>query len=117
MVTGNVDNLNCISFLKQSVPTPAASFTVTPTELSVQFDTSASSAAGGISSYSWDFGDGNQSQGKTVSHVYQTAGTYTITLTVTDKGTPALTGKTTREITVTNPPAVQPCTNRKFHGR
>jgi len=40
-----------------------------------------------ISTYSWDFGDGNTSAAlgtNTVNHIYTTAGTYYITLTVTD---------------------------------
>jgi PKD repeat protein len=36
------------------------------------------------STYAWTFGDGGFSSGTTVSHKYQRAGTFTITLTVTD---------------------------------
>jgi PKD repeat protein len=36
------------------------------------------------STYAWNFGDGDFSSGTTVAHRYQRAGTYTITLTVTD---------------------------------
>ena len=39
---------------------------------------------GSIVSYSWDFGDGATGSGVTPSHSYATAGTYTVTLTVTD---------------------------------
>jgi len=34
--------------------------------------------------YSWDFGDGNTDSGQTVQHAYSSAGTYTVTMTVTD---------------------------------
>ena len=85
---------------------PIASFVVKPSSgsdsLTVQFDASASSDPDdSIVSYSWDFGDNTKGQGKTVSHTYQTAGTYTATLTVSDSAVP---GTTTREITVTTPP-------------
>ena len=33
-------------------------------------------------SYDWDFGDGNSGDGKTVTHTYEKAGTYKVTLTV-----------------------------------
>jgi PKD repeat protein len=34
--------------------------------------------------YHWDFGDGNSESGVTVTHVYNSSGNYTVTLTVTD---------------------------------
>lgn len=37
-----------------------------------------------VSSYAWDFGDGEKGQGAQVDHVYDEPGEYTITLTVTD---------------------------------
>ncbi|MEM8897737.1 MAG: PKD domain-containing protein [Bacteroidota bacterium] len=37
-------------------------------------------------SYSWDFGDGNTSDEANPSHTYREAGTYAVTLTVTDQG-------------------------------
>jgi hypothetical protein len=44
------------------------------------------SAFGGTEpyTYSWDFGDGNTSNDQNPEHTYATAGTYTVTLTVTD---------------------------------
>ncbi len=36
-------------------------------------------------SYRWDFGDGLQGSGAVVSHVYNSPGTYIVTVTVTDK--------------------------------
>jgi PKD repeat protein len=57
-----------------------------------------------ISTFTFDFGDGYvvgpQSSPKAL-HTYKSAGTYTITLTVTD--TAALTGQDTQIVTVTNP--------------
>lgn len=39
---------------------------------------------GYITSYSWDFGDGYHGTGPTPTHAYSSAGTYVVTLTVTD---------------------------------
>ncbi len=51
----------------------------------VTFDgTGSTDPDGTIGSYSWDFGDGNTGTGATPSHAYTSAGTYNVTLTVTD---------------------------------
>ena len=48
----------------------------------VNFDGSGST--GNITLYEWDFGDGDSNTGETTNHVYDTAGQFTVTLTVTD---------------------------------
>lgn len=53
--------------------------------LLVSFDSNGSSAANGsIVTYTWDFGDGASARGPNLGHTYDTAGTYNVTLTVTD---------------------------------
>ncbi|MDI3419032.1 PKD domain-containing protein [Streptomyces luteolus] len=50
-----------------------------------KFDGSASADPdGSVASYAWDFGDGSTGSGATVDHIYSAAGTYTVTLTVSD---------------------------------
>lgn len=64
---------------------PTASFNYATNNLNVNFDGSASSDSDGtISSWTWDFGDGNTGNGETVSHTYGAAGDYSVVLTVTD---------------------------------
>lgn len=69
---------------------PVAMASATPTSgiapLTVNFSAAGSNDPdGSIASYSWNFGDGTAlGTTATVSHVYQSAGTYTAVLTVTD---------------------------------
>lgn len=81
---------------------PTAKFTATPSGLTAAFDgTGSTDSDGTVTGYAWTFGDGATATGSTVSHTYDTAGTYTVTLTVTDDG--GLTGKTTQEVNVAAP--------------
>ncbi|HEX4434927.1 MAG TPA: PKD domain-containing protein [Acidimicrobiales bacterium] len=71
------------------VVNPTASFTTaqsTTNPLTWNLDASNSAPSSGqtITSYAWDFGDGNAGSGKTTSHTYSADGTYTVKLTVTD---------------------------------
>jgi PKD repeat protein len=70
---------------------PTASFTAAPSGgLSASFNASASDDPDGtIVSWDWDFGDGSTGSGETTSHPYAAAGTYQVTLTVTDNSTAA----------------------------
>lgn len=57
-------------------------------EIEISFDASSSMVPAGTYTYTWDFGDGQTAAGRAVRHAYQTAGTYTVTLTVDgDAGT------------------------------
>jgi len=65
---------------------PIAKFTSTCGAESCTFDGTPSTDTGGtISTYSWNFGDGSPTvTGTNPTHVYPTAATYSVTLTVTD---------------------------------
>jgi PKD repeat protein len=81
---------------------PNASFTLTCTSLTCNFDASGSSDPDdAIVNYAWSFGDGTSASGLTVSHTYPKAGVYTATLTVTDNaGASTVTSKTFNPISV-----------------
>jgi len=82
---------------------PTASFTYLPSaplvNESVTFNASTSSDSdGSIVSWNWTFGDGSSGSGEVVTHAYADAGTYNVTLTVTDGD--GLTDSTWKTITV-----------------
>ncbi len=87
---------------------PVVNFTWTPSDpmarLDVQFtdlstDTGGLFGGGGIVSWNWDFGDSETSSAQHPKHEYETGGTYTVRLTVTDGA--GKTASMTRTITVT----------------
>ena len=82
---------------------PTASFTDSCTNLVCSFDASASSDPdGSIADYAWNFGDGTSNTGATPSHTFASAGTYTVTLTVTDNQDSV--GTTSQQLTVVGVP-------------
>jgi PKD repeat protein len=95
--------------IRPPADTPTAAFTVSPTtpvaNSVIQFN--GSSSCGGplvsgacqstsqITSYLWTFGDGTSGSGRTISHTYAVANSYTATLTVAnDRGVAASTTQT-----------------------
>ncbi|WP_448625444.1 PKD domain-containing protein [Geodermatophilus sp. URMC 64] len=78
---------------------PTARFGTVTDDLDLAVDASPSvDLDGTVASYAWNFGDGATATGKTAAHTYATAGTYTVTLTVTDDR--GATGTTTVPVTV-----------------
>ena len=81
--------------------TPVANFTDTTSGLTASFTNTSTDTGGTISSYAWTFGDGGTSTSASPSHTYTAAGTYTVSLKVTDN-----TGATSTKsgsVTVTAP--------------
>ena len=65
---------------------PVANFTFTTSGLTANFTDTSTDSNGTIASRSWNFGDGTTSNVTNPSKAYAAAGTYTVTLTVTDNG-------------------------------
>ncbi len=66
---------------------PTAAFAATSDSLQAAFDASGSTDSDGtVTRYDWDFGDGTTASdgGASPTHTYGQAGTYSVTLTVTD---------------------------------
>jgi PKD repeat protein len=88
------------------VANPTAGFELSPASPGVNqqvfFDANVSQASPGrtISRYDWNFGDGYFGTGVTESHRFPRAGTFVVTLTVTDSA--GRTGTTSKSVTVGN---------------
>ena len=93
---------------------PTASFTASPTGLSVSLDGAGSSDSDGtVAGYAWTFGDGATAEGMTASHTYASSGTYPVTLTVTDDD--GATATTSTDVTVLAPPVVEVVASDTFN--
>jgi PKD repeat protein len=83
---------------------PTADFVYSPTDgaapATVNFDASVSTPPPGRSlvGWSWNFGDGGSGAGQRVSHLYAAAGSYVVTLTVTDSS--GATKTTTKTVAI-----------------
>ena len=84
---GGSDTETKVDYITVSTPAPVADFSGTPTSGDKPLDvTFTDESTGEVSSWSWDFGDGNSSTEQNPVHTYQDAGTYTVALTVTGPG-------------------------------
>ena len=73
----------------------------------VIFNASASSdVTSSVSSYSWDFGDGNTDTGAIVSHSFETPGNFNVVLTVADGAGNTATTSTSVAVNDITPPSV-----------
>lgn len=77
---------------------PVANFSYVASGLTVNFTDSSTDSDGTIASRAWDFGDGGTSTATNPSHTYAAAGTYSVSLTVTDNG--GATNTKTQSVTV-----------------
>ncbi len=88
---------------------PVANFQASKTTVAVAetitFTDSSTDSDGTVASWAWNFGDSGTSTTKNPTHLYGTAGTYTVTLTVTDDKGSASSPKTL-VITVSGPTGV-----------
>ena len=95
---------------------PTAAFTSTMSHLGVALDGSGSTDTDGtLTSFAWNFGDGTTGAGATTSHTYTAAGTYDVTLTVTDDD--GATNSVAKKVTVTSPPPPPPVVAADTFGR
>jgi PKD repeat protein len=86
---------------------PSATFEWTPagsprSGSPVTFEASASSFNGPVTHWSWNFGDGTGASDGLVTHVFPAAGSYSVTLTVTDSA--GVSATVTRVLRVTTAP-------------
>lgn len=87
VATGTTTNLPATITLAPENYAPIAAFTTQIDGALLTVDASNSTDPdGSIVNYAWDFGDGATATGVTAWHTYETVGTKTVTLTVTDDG-------------------------------
>ena len=99
------------------IPPLSTSFTFLPASPMINTPVSFTAVTtGGILPYaiSWDFGDGATGTGSVATHTYTIAGTFSVTLTVVDSGSPRQTASSIHSATVSSTP--QGTVTLKFEG-
>jgi hypothetical protein len=86
-ISGNLNKTVTITVEQNALP--VASFTISPSSVkvgeTVYLNGSLSTDSDGrITNWEWNFGDGHTARGKTASHIYAAAATYSVTLKVSD---------------------------------
>ncbi|MEM8601343.1 MAG: PKD domain-containing protein [Bacteroidota bacterium] len=79
---------------------PDAGFTFNCTDLTCTFTDTSSDPDGAIVTWDWNFGDGGSSSQQNPTRIYASAGTYSVTLTVTDNE--GATDDVTRSVSVSD---------------
>lgn len=80
--TGGGSNLQQVTI--QTISNWVAGVNYQTCDLSVQFNDISTANVGSIQSWSWNFGDNSTSTQQNPTHTYAAAGTYTVSLTITD---------------------------------
>ncbi|WP_242112103.1 PKD domain-containing protein [Luteimonas aquatica] len=80
---------------------PVAHFSSSVSGLTASFTDASSDSDGSIASRSWNFGDGGTAATANPSHTYAAAGSYTVSLTVTDNG--GATATSTQTVSLGSP--------------
>ena len=111
-VTADADNpvASFSAIVKENVDDPGSA--VNATNVIEDFSTvvfnatESSDVTSSVSSYSWDFGDGNTDTGKLVSHSFETPGNFDVVLTVADGAGNTGTSTTAVSVHDVTPPNV-----------
>jgi PKD repeat protein len=77
---------------------PHASFSNSCSDLVCSFTDTSTDTDGTLVAWRWDFGEGSSATGQSISHTYAEAGTYAVSLTVTDEN--GATDSTTQSLAV-----------------
>ncbi len=103
---GGSDTATTAGLVTVTEPAPVAAFASNPTSGTAPLNvTFTDQSTGAITTWAWDFGDGATSAAQSPTHTYTTAGTYTVSLTVTGPGG-SDTATTAGLVTVTEPAPV-----------
>jgi PKD repeat protein len=95
-VTNGADSSTAYKTITVISPPPVADFTANTTSGTVPLTVAFTDASTGAISWAWVFGDGATSTEQNPVHMFTTAGTYSVTLTVTNDG-----GSASKSMTIT----------------
>ncbi len=105
-ISYNDGQVSCSSTATQTITYTALAININPSPVCTGVSTAFSSTPGGFITYMWNFGDGFTAYTPSSTHIYNAAGTYNVTLTVTDQ----LGNVCTASSSISVAPGIGPCT-------
>ncbi|WP_052773020.1 pre-peptidase C-terminal domain-containing protein [Luteimonas sp. FCS-9] len=101
-----VDTIGADGGLEPGAPTAGFEYAIDPDTRTVAFTDTSTEGEDAIASHAWTFGDGASSTQASPVHTYAEAGSYTVTLTVTDTEGRSHSRSETLEVGDTGPDAI-----------
>jgi PKD repeat protein len=96
-------------------PPPSVAFVASPTNGGAPLTVYFTNLTSGATSYSWSFGDGHTNNSASPTNVYQSEGSYTVTLTAFGPGGQAVFTRSNYIVLSNSPPVLAPIANHAVH--
>lgn len=112
---GGVNGLILPNYVVVTNPPPVAAFVASPTNGGAPLTVYFTNLTVGATNYSWDFGDGQTNVAANPTSIYQSEGSYTVTLTAFGPGGQSALVQSNYIVLSNSPPVLAPIANDTVH--
>lgn len=112
---GGTNSLTLANYIVVTNPPPVAAFVAFPTNGGAPLTVFFTNLSVGATNYSWDFGDGQTNTAASPTNIYQSEGSYTVTLTAFGPGGQSTLVESNYIVLSNSPPVLAPIANDTVH--